>query len=1478
MIVTRHAAIQCSVKGKSKEVAPFRYVTIAMALLSLCPYAESQSIRPDQPNVVSFPAEEAKFVRFVIHASSGSPPCIDELEVYAPDSEENLALASKGARASASSCLPGYDIHKIEHLNDGRYGNKNSWIAAGQRDEWAEIELPQSVRVNRVVFSRDREGRYRDRIPVGFEVRLSTDGRDWRVVKKVEAVGIVVAETRLILPNRPVVLDFPPRKARFVRLAIEKGAGQPCVDELEVYGNDLKTNLALASRGARPSASSCLEGHAAHKIEHLNDGLYGNAHSWIAAEDKGWAQITLPEAAEVRRAIFSRDREGTYKDHLPLEFEIRLSPDGQEWATVKRIVALQNVPTDAPVADESPQDWATRIAMELPRAMQKEADRLLAAVRTKEDVQPILGLYQLHLAREQALKRLTLEFNPAALRRAVADLTEACPGRYQPPANFEARLAACERRATDLRQLLTQGAAPQIREAIAASAEVLALAREALLANPLLNFGEIMVLKRKTPPLQAGQSNVYWQWGQRYGMPVNWSCDFRPKNPPIADWWEDEIAAMSLADGKNRFRTIFKPEPKHMLQHPELHFDADRLLFAMPDSQGAFQVFEVRTDGTGLRQVTTDTGPDVDNGDPCYLPNGRIIFNSTRGFLGVPCENGRSYISNLCLTNADGSGTRMLTFDQESNWYPALLHDGRVLYTRYEYANISHQFARLLFHMNPDGTQQMEYYGSGSYWPNSIFYARPIPNHPTMVIGVVCGHHGPNRTGRLVLLDPERGRRETSGAIQTIPGFGKPVERVVADALYGGDWPKFVHPWPLSDKYFLVSARLHDRQEEYAVYLVDVFDNVTEICRLPGYSLLEPIPLTQRPAPPVIPDHVQAGAKEATVFLADVYQGGGLQDMPKGKVKKLRLFTYNYVYRDSGFRGFGHLATPGVDGPWEPRYLLGTVPVREDGSALFRVPANTPISVQPLDAEGRALQQMRSWFSAMPGENLSCVGCHEPQSCAPPVTRSSAALAEPERITPWRGTARGFDFELEVQPVLDRYCVGCHDGSKAGRPDFSRKSEEERLRINTEYHRATESAITTLFTPAFIALHPYARRAHAESNYALQVAAEFFADTSPVIQMLKKGHHNVQLDEEGWDRLYTWIDLGAPDLGSWKYSEWGVSKDYYERRLEMFRQFANRTEDVEWLPPAPKEVATFIAPEPEAEPPSPPPCPNWPFPPAEAKRRQAGLGMPVTIRLEMGDGQAMEFVLIPPGEFLMGDPDGPQDERPVSHVRVDRPFYLGRCEVTNAQFAALVDPDHHSGYAQWRSIDWRGEGYPLCEPQQPVVRVAWTEANRFCEMLSAKTGKKITLPTEAQWEWACRAGSDKALWYGGLDDDFSKLENLSGREAQGFAFKGKRIWYLRDDRFDDGYLVTAPVGSYQPNPWGLCDMAGNVGEWTRTTYRPYPYRPSEESTASALDDEKVVRGGSWFDKPNRARSAFRWKYPSWRKVHNVGFRVVLEDR
>ena len=1427
------------------------------------------SIDPVRPNSIVFAPVEARFVRVDVAVSRGSEVCFDELEVYAPNGRENLAAAKSGASALASSCLEGYASHRIEHLNDGRYGNGRSWIC-GQKEGWAQIELPTAMTVDCVVFSRDREGRYQDRVPSRVSVSISLDGENWKRVAAIDKTYPVKLESAVLLPNRPIELDFPLQLALAVRVVISgtNNGAQPCIDELEVYGESNRSNLAL---GGKVAASSTLDGYAIHQIKHLNDGRYGNAHSWICGQPSGWAQVTLPKVSSIRRVVLSRDRKGDYRGRIPTDFEIQLSLDGHRWNVVKRIAALRDLAVDQRVDGESPEAWASRIALALPAALGKIAYAKLDDVDSFDDVEPLLKLYRLDQQREQLASRVEREFNPAALRRAVADLTATFPDLYRPPSGWESTLKQHEANATDLLRKLRGDNFEQIRAALSEAKAILAFQREVLLANPLLDFEELLVLKRKTPKIKG--SHPYWRWGQKYGLTVNWSSDFRPKNPTVAAHWDDEIAAVEWSEPNGQWRTVLEPPPRHMLQHPELDFEAQRLLVTMPDSSGAFQVFEVQLDGSGLRQITHDTGPDIDNGDACYLPDGRIVFNSTRMFTGVPCEDGASTVSNLCLTDADGNQTRMLTFDQESNWHPSVLNNGRVLFTRYEYANISHQFGRLLFHMNPDGTGQAEYYGSNSYWPNSIFHARPIPGHPTMVIGVVCGHHGPNKTGRLVLFDPALGRRETSGAVQTIPGHGKPVERIVEDVLYGDAWPKFVHPWPLSDKYFLVSARLHPEQDDYAVYLVDVFDNITEVLRLEGCSLMEPIPVKPRPQPPAICDRVDPNSRRATVFLADVYEGEGLRDVPRGTIKKLRLFTYNYVYRDTRKRGFGHLATPGVDGPWEPRYLLGTVPVRTDGSAAFEVPANTPISIQPLDDQGRAVQLMRSWFTAMPGEVLSCMGCHENLNTSPLASYVTLSKTDPDEIQPWRGPPRGFDFEREVQPVLDRFCVGCHDGSKPDRPDLSRKSEEEKQRINEEYHARTEAAIRTIFTPSFIALHPYVRRPHAESHYGLQVPGEYLADTSPLIQMLQKGHHNVQLEEEAWDRFYTWIDLGAPDHGSWKFSEWGVPENYYERRLESLRRFAGRTDDVEAIPPMPDEIPVFVRPPERRDSAAAPSCPGWSFDETEAKRRQRAVDLPSELNVQLSEDLSVRCMLIPAGEFMMGDPEGPGDEIPVKKIQIERPFYMGCTEVTNAQFRAVVSPSHNSGHEGWRSIDWRGEGYDLNADDQPVVRVSWDEATQFCERLSETTGLPIKLPTEAQWEWACRAGTATPLWYGEVDGDFSAFENLAGKEQRQFAFKKKRKWYLRDDRYDDNALVTTAVSSYRANPWGLYDMHGNASEWTRSIYSEEFACDLEESLA---DCERVVRGGSWYVRPQDATSSSRWKYPPWRRVFNVGFRIVVE--
>ena len=529
-----------------------------------------------------------------------------------------------------------------------------------------------------------------------------------------------------------------------------------------------------------------------------------------------------------------------------------------------------------------------------------------------------------------------------ALRLAIQDLTATFPEAYPQGAAYLEQLAALEDSGD------TDGLA--------------ALQREALLANPLLDFRELLLLQR------SDQSPAL-------GLPTNWQGDCSlPQGS-----YGNKIAVMSLNDLDGPLRTLYKPRKDVFVGDMDLHFDAQHLLFSMPDENQQWHVWEIDIKGGSLRRLTPDDDKDVDNYDACYLPDGRIIYSSTACYAGVPCVFGSDKVANLCSINPDGTGLRQLCFDQDHNWSPVVMGDGRVLYQRWEYGDLPHSNSRLLFAMNPDGTAQMEHYGSNSYWPNSIFYARPVPGHPTMFAGIVTGHHGARRMGELVLFDPARGRQEAKGAVQRIPGYGKKVEPIFKDRLVDDSWPKFLHPWPLSEKYLLAAAQ-PTPESRWGIYLVDIFDNMLLLREEPGFVLFQPIPLRSRPTPPVVPEKVDLEQNDALVYLSDLYAGGGLKGVPKGTIKALRLFTYTYSYRGMG----GLLGTIGMDGPWDIKRVLGTVPVEADGSAYFRVPANTPIAVQPLDERGMAVQQMRSWFTAMPGETLSCVGCHEQQNMTPP--------------------------------------------------------------------------------------------------------------------------------------------------------------------------------------------------------------------------------------------------------------------------------------------------------------------------------------------------------------------------------------------------------------------------------------------------------------------------------------------------------------
>jgi len=371
--------------------------------------------------------------------------------------------------------------------------------------------------------------------------------------------------------------------------------------------------------------------------------------------------------------------------------------------------------------------------------------------------------------------------------------------------------------------------------------------------------------------------------------------------------------------------------------------------------------------------------------------------------------------------------------------------------------------------------------------------------------------------------------------------------------------------------------------------------------------------------------------------------------------------------------------------------------------------------------------------------------------------------------------------------------------------------------------------------------------------------------------MLAKGHHNVALDVESLDRLVTWADINAPYHGTW--TEAGADARILERRMELRERYAGDAYNPELI------AAPYVR---TGKPIMPVPCSLEEVDPVPAR---VDSYMRTETVLDLGEGVCMTCVSIPTGEFSMGSNHETPMEQPVSRITIDTPFFMGSTEVTLAQYRRF-DAEHLNGVYDMHYKDQVKRGYYMNDMEFPAIRVSWEKATAFCEWLSQKTGKNVRLPTEAQWEWACRAGTITPLNFGDLNANFSKHANLADITVKQMAVRGVNPmpipnptsdydYELKDPRSDDGVLHLAKVGRYEANRWGLFDMHGNAAEWTRSDYKSYPYSNADGRNAGG-SGEKVIRGGSWHDRMFRASSSFRLGFPRWQQVYHVGFRVVIE--
>lgn len=1071
------------------------------------------------------------------------------------------------------------------------------------------------------------------------------------------------------------------------------------------------------------------------------------------------------------------------------------------------------------------------------------------------------------------LIRRLRQVDATAFRMAVADMERYNKG-FKVTQNWEDAISEIETNRQQLILDLEKGSKQTIQKA----SKLIEVLDATLLSNPLLKGKEVMAIRRRV-------NNSRSAMGGALGIaPTNFTNNSEIWGRKTG--WDNEFILLSgFEKGNIEERVAYKPEKGVIALDIEPHFSGERVMFTSVGTNDRLHLFELDIKSGSARQITPQDYEDFDSFDGCYTPDGRYIFCSTATFLGLPCTDGANRMCGLFSYDPRTGKTRQLTFDQDSNWDPTVMPSGEILYQRWEYADLPHSNSRYIFTMNPDGTSQAAYYGSGSYFPTSLFSARAIPDGDGKIVGVAGGHHSVSRSGQLLVIDPQISRREAEGVIAEIPYRGKKTQPIVRDRLSDGLMPQFLHPYPLNDKYFIVSMKSAD-DALWGIYLVDVFNNMTLISQQEGAALVEPVMISATKTPPAIPDRVKLDSKTATMFIQDIYYGGGLKGIPRGAVKRLRIGTYNFSPLGQG----GLLGMIGLDGPWDVKYLLGEVDVEEDGSVMFEVPANVPLFFQPLDAQGKALQVMRSWTTAMPGETQSCIGCHEDRNSMAIPKRVTASTKEPQKIREFYGRARGYGFRQEIQPILDSKCVSCHNGENSEIPYL----RGDKMLTDWKSQIAGsiwEAGVGGQFSESYYQLQRYVRRPGIESDIAMLNPMDVHVDQTELMQILNKGHHGVELSDEQVRRLAVWIDFNTQYYGRRTDTKsYPKTLKSYELRAKYEPMLNVEPVDLEWIPEyienikteKPKTTPIYIGVT-ETQ--------GWG---AGAKtdflNAQIALGE-YQKSLEIAPGVNIEIVKIPAGRYIMGSDRNP-DEMPMSVQVVEKPFWIGKFEITNQQYAAF-DPEHDSRTEHRHGYQFGRKGYPLNEAQQPVVRISWQQAMEYCKWLGEKTGMKVTLPTEAQWEWAARAGSHQAYPFGEIGTDYTHYANLGDKRLAEFAactshkfYESTKIienpsryddWIPRDDKYNDAGFVSVSVGNYRANPWDLHDMCGNVWEWTLSEYKSYPYTENDGRNNTEIEKNRVVRGGSWYDRPAKATTSYRLSYRQYQQIFNVGFRIVVNE-
>jgi hypothetical protein len=521
------------------------------------------------------------------------------------------------------------------------------------------------------------------------------------------------------------------------------------------------------------------------------------------------------------------------------------------------------------------------------------------------------------------------------------------------------------------------------------------------------------------------------------------------------------------------------------IRDPHVHYDGKTILFSYrPAGTDYYNLYEMQTDGTGLRRVTD--GP-YDDFEAAYLPTDDIVFVSTRCKRWVGCW--MTQVGTMFRCNRQGKNIYPLSFNLEHDNTPAILQDGRIIYTRWEYIDRSQVGYHQLWAMNPDGTNVAAFYGNQKHYPLFI-EAKAIPGGDDV----------------LVIDSPGHGRSDHRGHVCVItPRFG-PDDKRGYRRIYGK--PAYNDPYPINSTHFLVASY---KQLLLGTLGGERFPVLTYSGRA---NIHEPVPVIGRPREKILTDRTNPNQATGQMILADVYSGRNMEGVRKGQIKK--LLVLEALPKPVNFSGGMDLTS------WLGTFLLervlGTIPVEEDGSACFEVPAGRTVLFVALDGNDLSVKRMQSFTNVQPGEVLGCVGCHENRTFTPASISTNRLMAlgrPPSKIEPFEGLPGVPDYRSHIQPILNEHCVRCHNYKKR------------------DGGVALTGDLGITWSLSYYILLAKRQVADGRNGYGNQKPRTIGSSASALMQKIDGSHYNVTLTPQQWRTIWMWLESGAPYAGTY---------------------------------------------------------------------------------------------------------------------------------------------------------------------------------------------------------------------------------------------------------------------------------------------------------------------------------------------------------